>query len=215
LGIVYHLGDKAGKKKEEQKAKALEEDARIKAAAQAKDEAIAKAAKEEAAAKAAVDAAKAEEAKAAAQAAALAATKLKEEKAAAEAAATAANELAQAKQKAEQYTINSQTIILYLTNKWELVSESIKKLQPMLSILTEHPELKIQIDGHSDNFGSVENNQLVSKYRAEGVMEFFKKQGVKSNRMKLKAFGESKPTASNQTKAGMALNRRVEIRVIK
>ena len=211
FGLVYHFGDKAGKKKEEEKAKALEEDARLKAAAKAKEEAMAKAAKE-AEAKAAADAAE----KAAAQAVADAAmAKLKEEKAAAEAAVVAASELAQAKQKAVEYTINSQTIILYLTNKWELVAESIKKLQPMLSILTEHPELKIQIDGHSDNFGTAENNQLVSKYRAEGVMDFFKKQGIKSNRLKVKAYGENKPTASNQTKAGMALNRRVEIRVIK
>lgn len=211
FGLVYHFGDKAGKKKEEEKAKALEEDARLIAAAKAKEEAMAKAAKE-AEAKAAADAAE----KAAAQAVADAAmAKLKEEKAAAEAAVVAASEVAQAKQKAEQYTINSQTIILYLTNKWELVAESIKKLQPMLSILTEHPELKIQIDGHSDNFGTAENNQLVSKYRAEGVMDFFKKQGIKSNRLKVKAYGEYKPTASNQTKAGMALNRRVEIRVIK
>ena len=215
FGIVYHLGDKAGKKKEEEKAKALEEDARLKAAAKAKEEAIAKAAKE-AEGKATAEAAEKAAAQAAAQVAAdAAAAKLKEEKAATEAAVVAANELAQAKQKAEQYTINSQTIILYLTNKWELVAESIKKLQPMLSILTEHPELKIQIDGHSDNFGTSENNQLVSKYRAEGVMDYFKKQGIKSNRLKIKAFGENKPTASNQTKAGMALNRRVEIRVIK
>ena len=213
FGIVYHLGDKAGKKKEEEKAKALEEDARLKAAAKAKEEAIAKAAAE---AKATSEAAEKAAAQAAAQVAAdAAAAKLQQEKAAAEAAVVAANELAQAKQKAEQYTISSQTIILYLTNKWELVAESIKKLQPMLSILTEHPELKIQIDGHSDNFGTSENNQLVSKYRAEGVMDYFKKQGIKSNRLKLKAYGENKPTASNQTKAGMALNRRVEIRVIK
>jgi len=210
FGIVYHIGDKAGKKKEEEKAKALEEDARLKAAAKAKEEAMAKAAAE---AKAATEKTAAQ---AAAQVAAdAAAAKIQQEKAEAEAAVVAANELAQAKQKAEQYTISSQTIILYLTNKWELVAESIKKLQPMLSILTEHPELKIQIDGHSDNFGTAENNQLVSKYRAEGVMDYFKKQGIKSNRLKLKAYGENKPTASNQTKAGMALNRRVEIRVIK
>jgi outer membrane protein OmpA-like peptidoglycan-associated protein len=215
FGIVYHLGDKAGKKKEEEKAKALEEDARLKVAAKAKEEAIAKAAKE-AEAKATAEAAEKVATQAAAQVAAdAAAAKLQQEKAAVEAAVVAANELAQAKQKAEQYTINSQTIILYLTNKWELVAESIKKLQPMLSILTEHPELKIQIDGHSDNFGTSENNQLVSKYRAEGVMDYFKKQGIKSNRLKVKAYGENKPTASNQTKAGMALNRRVEIRVIK
>ncbi len=211
FGIVYHLGDKVGKKKEEEKAKALEEDARLRAAAKAKEEALAKAAKE-AEAKAAADA------QAAAQAAAqatLAAAKLKEEKAAAEAAATAANELVQAKQKAEQYAISYQTNVLYLTNKWELVESSVKKLQPMLAILTENPDLKIQIDGHSDNFGTTENNQKVSKYRADGVANFFKSQGVKSNRMKLKAYGETKPAASNQTQAGMALNRRVEIRVIK
>ena len=209
FGIVYHFGDKAGKKKEEEKAKALEEEARVKAAALAKEEALAKAAKE-AEAKAAAEAA--------AQAAIVAAAKQKEEaaaKQAAEAAVVAANESAQRKQKEEQYAISSQTIILYLTNKWELVEASVKKLQPMLSILLENPELKIQIDGHSDNFGTTENNQKVSKYRADGVASFFKSQGVKPNRLKLKAYGESKPAASNQTQAGMALNRRVEIRVIK
>ena len=207
FGIVYHFGDKVGKKKEEEKAKALEEEARLKATALAKEEALAKVAKEVAA-------------KAAEEASILAAAKQKEEAVARQAAEAAvvvmaANESAQRKQKEEQYAISSQTIILYLTNKWELVEASVKKLQPMLSILSQNPELKIQIDAHSDNFGTTENNQKVSKYRADGVASFFKSQGVKPNRLKLKAYGESKPAASNQTQAGMALNRRVEIRVIK
>ena len=79
----------------------------------------------------------------------------------------------------------------------------------------EYPESKVEIMGHSDNFGSTQNNQKVSKYRADGVAKFFKDQGIKANRMKISAFGETKPTASNQTKAGMSLNRRVEIKLIK
>ena len=208
FGIVYHLGDKSAKKKEEEKAKIAEEDALIKAKAKADSEAKAKANSEAKAAEAVIMAAKAKQ-EAEAKAAAEVAAKQKDELE-----GKAKEQHTFEKQKTDRISISSQTIILYLTNRWELVEESIKKLQPMLSILVDNPELKIQIEGHSDNFGTAENNQKVSQYRADGVINYFKKQGIKPNRMKWKAYGETKPAASNQTRAGMALNRRVEIRVI-
>lgn len=209
FGLVYHLGDSKAKKKEAAK-KAAEDDLAKARAQQAAQQAAAQKADEQAKAEALAKAKAKEEAD----------LKLaQQEKAAAEAKseAIAATQRAAAaeRQKVERFTSSSLTIILYMTNRWEIQETSMSTLHKIVSLMGEYPESKVEIMGHSDNFGSTENNQKVSKYRADGVAKFLKDQGIKANRMKISAFGETKPTASNQTKAGMSLNRRVEIKLIK
>ncbi len=208
FGLVYHFGFKAAKKK-------MDEEAAI-AAAKAAEEAAAKAAaeaaeqdriaRETAAKKAAADAKEKAEALAKAEA---------EAKAKAEAIAKAEAEVKAAAQlKADQEAM-AETTILYMNNKWELTSESEVKLQVVASALTARPEINVRIDGHSDAFGTSKNNLKASRFRAQGAAKFLMRNGIAASRLKVNAYGEDKPAASNNTKAGMAQNRRIEIRIIK
>ena len=208
FGLVYHFGFKAAKKK-------MDEEAAI-AAAKAREEAATKAAaeaaeqdriaRETAAKKAAADAKEKADAIAKAEA---------EAKAKAEAIAKAEAEVKAAAQlKADQEAM-AETTILYMNNKWELTSESEAKLQVVASALTARPEINVRIDGHSDAFGTSKNNLKASRFRAQGAAKFLMRNGIAASRLKVNAYGEDKPAASNNTKAGMAQNRRIEIRIIK
>ncbi len=208
FGLVYHFGWKAAKKK-------ADEEAAI-AAAKAREEAATKAAAEAAEqdrlAKIAADKKAAADAKEKAEAIAKADA---EAKAKADAIAKAEAEAKAAAQlKADQEAM-AETTILYMNNKWELTSESEAKLKVVASALTARPDINIRIDGHSDTYGTSKNNVKASRFRAQGAAKFLMKNGVAASRLKVNAYGEDKPVASNKKKAGMALNRRIEIRIIK
>jgi outer membrane protein OmpA-like peptidoglycan-associated protein len=89
------------------------------------------------------------------------------------------------------------------------------KLQGVVTALTARPEINIRIDGHSDSYGTSKNNIKASRNRAQGAAKFLVKNGIAASRLQVNAYGEDKPIASNNTKAGMAQNRRIEIRIIK
>jgi outer membrane protein OmpA-like peptidoglycan-associated protein len=204
FGLVYHFGWKAAKKKMDEEAAKLAEEAAAKAAAEA--------AEQDRLAKIAADKKAAEEAKARAEAVAKAEAEAKvkaEAVAKAEAEAKAAAQL-----KLDQEAMAEMTI-LYMNNKWELTEESVAKLKMVASALIARPDIKVRVDGHSDAFGTSKNNLKASRFRAQGAANFLMKQGVESARLQVNAYGEDKPAASNKTKEGMALNRRIEIRIIK
>jgi outer membrane protein OmpA-like peptidoglycan-associated protein len=204
FGLVYHFGWKAAKKKMDEEAAKLAEEAAVKVAAEA--------AEQDRLAQIAANKKAAEEAKARAEAVAKAEaeTKVKAEAVAkAEAEAKAAAQL-----KLDQEAM-AETTILYMNNKWELTEESVAKLKMVASALIARPDIKVRVDGHSDAFGTSKNNLKASRFRAQGAANFLMKQGVESARLQVNAYGEDKPAASNKTKEGMALNRRIEIRIIK
>jgi outer membrane protein OmpA-like peptidoglycan-associated protein len=204
FGLVYHFGWKAAKKKMDEEAAKLAEEAAAKAAAEA--------AEQDRLAQIAANKKAAEEAKARAEAVAKAEA---EAKVKAEAVAKAeADAKAAAQLKLDQEAM-AETTILYMNNKWELTEESIAKLKIVASALIARPDIKVRVDGHSDAFGTSKNNLKASRFRAQGAANFLVKQGVESARLQVNAYGEDKPAASNKTKEGMALNRRIEIRIIK
>ena len=208
FGIVYHFGFKAAKKKADEEA-AL-------AAAKAREEAAIKAAAEAAEqdriARETADKKAAAQAKEKAEALAKVAAEAKEK---AEAVAKADAEMKAAAQlKADQEAMVEITI-LYTNNNWDLTAESIAKLKGVVSTLTARPEINVRIDGHSDSYGTSKNNIKASRNRAQGAASFLIKNGIATSRLQVNAYGEDKPVASNKTKDGMALNRRIEIRIIK
>ena len=204
FGLVYHFGWKAAKKKMDEEAAKLAEEAAAKAAVEA--------AEQDRLAQIATNKKAAEEAKARAEAVAKAEA---EAKVKAEAVAKAeADAKAAAQLKLDQEAM-AETTILYMNNKWELTEESIAKLKIVASALIARPDIKVRVDGHSDAFGTSKNNLKASRFRAQGAANFLVKQGVESARLQVNAYGEDKPAASNKTKEGMALNRRIEIRIIK
>lgn len=87
-------------------------------------------------------------------------------------------------------------------------------LNTLASTLNQFPETRIQIAGHTDNVGSDAANMQLSQQRANSVRGYLANAGVMQQRMRSVGFGESRPIATNDTNAGRAQNRRVEITLI-
>jgi OmpA-OmpF porin, OOP family len=79
-------------------------------------------------------------------------------------------------------------------------------------MLKDHPELKLTIEGHTDNVGSAASNQALSEKRAAAVRQFLiDSYQVDAARLEAKGLGQSKPAGSNDTPEGRQNNRRVEL----
>jgi outer membrane protein OmpA-like peptidoglycan-associated protein len=81
----------------------------------------------------------------------------------------------------------------------------------VVPILEQNPSTKLEIQGYTDNQGSVESNQKLSERRAKSVMDYLVKKGIDKGRLTAKGFGISNPVATNDTPEGRAENRRVEL----
>lgn len=97
----------------------------------------------------------------------------------------------------------------------KLKHSSEKYLNNVASMMKAFPKMKIQINGHTDNVGSEEFNQTLSEQRAQSVFDYLVKQGIEADRMSCRGFGFRFPIDTNDTDAGRARNRRVEIEVTK
>jgi len=104
--------------------------------------------------------------------------------------------------------------IFFDTDKSILKETSYAELHKLREILNFYPELKIEIQGHTDNVGDDIYNMGLSKERANAVMTWLVKSGVSGDRLSAKGFGESKPIASNDNEEGRAKNRRTEVLIL-
>ncbi len=104
--------------------------------------------------------------------------------------------------------------IFFETNKYNLRPESMAELNKVVALLNDNPNLKIQIDGHTDNVGQPKDNLLLSENRAKAVVGYLLNKGIGQQRLSYKGFGASKPVADNATEKGKSLNRRTELSVI-
>jgi len=98
--------------------------------------------------------------------------------------------------------------------KWDIKPEYYPILDEVVAILANNPDLKVEIEGHTDNRGSLEFNQKLSENRAKAIMEYFIKEGINPERLSSKGFGPSQPLYTNDTPKGRAKNRRVELKPI-
>lgn len=104
--------------------------------------------------------------------------------------------------------------IFFATGSSKLLSKSFKPLSEVAKILKEDMNLKLDIEGHTDNSGKPEKNQVLSENRAKAVLDYLKvKGGVDENRLASAGYGDTKPIASNKTTKGKAQNRRVELKL--
>jgi outer membrane protein OmpA-like peptidoglycan-associated protein len=90
--------------------------------------------------------------------------------------------------------------------------ESYPIIEQISSYLKEHPQMRVAIEGHTDNTGSDELNLKLSDKRAESIKAEIVKRGIDTGRMETKGYGSSKPVADNKTAAGRTQNRRVTIK---
>ncbi|MBI9035431.1 MAG: PD40 domain-containing protein [Bacteroidales bacterium] len=95
-----------------------------------------------------------------------------------------------------------------------LKEESFAELNSVVKLMLKNPKLRLEIGGHTDNSGSEEYNQKLSEQRAISVKVFLIEKGIDSIRVNTKGYGELQPVAPNTTNAGLALNRRTELKVI-
>ena len=87
-------------------------------------------------------------------------------------------------------------------------------LDQIAQTLGAYPQTMIDIYGHTDSTGTDAYNQTLSENRARAVANYLQTRGVQPVRMATQGFGESQPIADNNTDAGQAANRRVEIRIV-
>ena len=103
--------------------------------------------------------------------------------------------------------------IFFETGKFDLKNESKGELDKLVTLLNDNPNLKIQIDGHTDNTGQEKDNFTLSTNRAKAVVGYLLGKSINIQRLAYKGFGSTKPVADNKTEAGKALNRRTELSI--
>lgn len=104
--------------------------------------------------------------------------------------------------------------IFYKTDSFVLMKESKVELDKVIKFLSDYPDIKIEISGHTDNTGTAEYNQTLSENRAKSVVDYLINSSVLKERIIYKGYGLSKPVASNDTEEGRAQNRRTELKII-
>jgi outer membrane protein OmpA-like peptidoglycan-associated protein len=109
--------------------------------------------------------------------------------------------------------IVSMSDVLFDTGKYSLKPGAREKLAKVAGILLAYPGLNIEVGGYTDNVGGDQMNQTLSENRADSVRDYLVQQGVSSNAVTAKGFGNSLAVASNDNSAGRQQNRRVELLV--
>ncbi len=101
--------------------------------------------------------------------------------------------------------------VLFDTGQFTLRPIAREKLARVAGIVSGHPGLKLDIEGHTDSVGSDSSNQILSEKRGASVRDYLANAGMAASSLTSKGFGESKPVASNDNAAGRQQNRRVEL----
>ena len=101
--------------------------------------------------------------------------------------------------------------VLFDTGKYTLKTDAQVKLAKVAGILQAYPNLKLQVEGYTDNVGSEAYNQKLSENRAQTTGDFLVSQGVPLANVTATGFGLNNPVADNSTAAGRAKNRRVQL----
>ena len=109
--------------------------------------------------------------------------------------------------------IVSMSDVLFDTGKYSLKPGAREKLAKVAGILLAYPGLNIEVGGYTDNVGGDAMNQTLSENRASSVRDYLVQQGVATNSVSSRGFGNSLPVASNDNSAGRQQNRRVELLV--
>jgi outer membrane protein OmpA-like peptidoglycan-associated protein len=97
------------------------------------------------------------------------------------------------------------------TGKAVILPSSENVLNEIVKLLKENADLKLRVEGHTDNQGNAAANQALSEKRAQAVVAWLTSHGIAATRLTAKGLGQTKPVADNGTEDGRAKNRRVEL----
>ena len=103
--------------------------------------------------------------------------------------------------------------VYFATGSTKLLSKSFKPLNDLVKVLKDNANLKLKIDGHTDNVGKDDFNMKLSDGRAASVRKYLISKGIDESRLESEGFGETAPVADNKTATGRSKNRRVEMKV--
>jgi outer membrane protein OmpA-like peptidoglycan-associated protein len=120
------------------------------------------------------------------------------------------NQVLQTKETARGLIVNMSDV-LFDFNKYTLKPDAREKLAKVSGILLAYPNLKLQVEGYTDNIGSDEYNQKLSEERADSVRDFLVQQSVPDANVSAQGYGKTHPVADNSSNSGRAQNRRVEL----
>jgi outer membrane protein OmpA-like peptidoglycan-associated protein len=123
---------------------------------------------------------------------------------------TQLNQVLQTRDTARGLIVNMSDVLFDL-NKATLRPGAKLRLAKVAGIILAYPDLRLEIDGFTDNTGTPQYNQALSEKRAAAVQDFLVSQGVTSGNVNIKGFGQQNPVATNATAAGRQMNRRVEL----
>jgi len=101
--------------------------------------------------------------------------------------------------------------VYFNSNSSKLSSASNESLNKVAAVLKNNPDVKIKIEGHTDNAEKDADN--LSTQRAEAVKTYLVSKGVNVEKIKVEGSGSTTPIADNNTAAGKTKNRRVEIKI--
>jgi len=107
--------------------------------------------------------------------------------------------------------VNIPNSISFDTNSYAIKPSFTPVLNEVSQTLVQHPELIAQVVGHTDSTGQPAYNQTLSQNRAQSVSSYLAAHGVAAQRLSAEGLGQNQPIADNNTEAGRAQNRRVEI----
>lgn len=117
----------------------------------------------------------------------------------------------QAKQTNRGLIVTLQDDVLFDSGSAQLKSGGMRHIDKLVTLLNDHPERNLLIEGHTDSVGSDQFNQELSEQRAQAVREALVSRGINFNRVQIRGYGETYPLVSNNSAVGRQQNRRVEI----
>jgi len=101
------------------------------------------------------------------------------------------------------------TGVTFKTGSADLTDSAKETLAKIVSTLADHPEISLEIQGHTDNVGRRASNVKLSQKRADSVKDYLVSQGIAASRLTAKGFGPDVPVVPNDTEAGRQQNRRI------
>ncbi len=111
-----------------------------------------------------------------------------------------------------------QTIILnnvfFKKKSAEIKDASIPELKRFIEFLKVNKKIQIEIGGHTDNKWTPEDNLVISKKRAQTIIDYISDKGIKADRIIVKGYGQTTPIGFNSDKEGRARNNRIEFKIL-
>lgn len=105
--------------------------------------------------------------------------------------------------------------LFFIRNSYNLSSEGKQLMDLILGFMLKYPDLTLEVSTHSDNAGTTASNQLLTRRRAEAMVNYLVANGASRSKLVAKGYGESKPVASNYFETDRKSNKRIDFTILK